>query len=433
MVRNSTGFYEIRDPIHGFIEISEWEREIIYHYVFQRLRRIRQLGWTDMVYPGAMHTRFEHSLGVMYVATRMFDQIVKRREKYLRNVLKYKKDELQRDRVILRLASLLHDVGHSPFSHAGEGLMLKKKGTNQSYKHENYSAAAVRYLMGDVIENSKFNKYGITANDISDFLDNRALLGRNLIWRNLLSSQLDADRADYLLRDSHHIGVAYGQYDLNRIFYTVTLADHPETGDPCIAIDEDGLHAAEGLIVARYMMFTQVYFQHTRRAYDYHIREALQNMLLVTQRSNRRIREDERRSFPPPTSKRNIVSYLQWNDWKVLGLLEEGAGGEHGEILRNRNHYRKIYETPEYPSKDDIKLFEEAKEKLGDKVRFVDLARQSWYSFDKDIILHININDPNGRSEYLSKVSSVANGLKAVNQLRIYVSNEEKEASKRLL
>ena len=79
--------YEIRDPIHGFIEINDWEWEIINHPVFQRLRRIKQLAWTDMVYPGATHSRFEHSLGVMHVATRMFDSIVKKRIKFLENEL----------------------------------------------------------------------------------------------------------------------------------------------------------------------------------------------------------------------------------------------------------------------------------------------------------------------------------------------------------
>ncbi|KMQ49606.1 phosphohydrolase [Chitinispirillum alkaliphilum] len=114
---------EIRDPVHGFISLSSWERDIINHPVFQRLRRIRQLGLTDMVYPGAMHTRFEHSLGVMHVATLMFDAVTAKSKKILFDELDYNEDGLGRDRQILRLSALLHDVGHSPFSHAGEELM----------------------------------------------------------------------------------------------------------------------------------------------------------------------------------------------------------------------------------------------------------------------------------------------------------------------
>ena len=110
------GPFEIRDPIHGFIELDDWERDIVNDPVFQRLRRIRQLGLTDMVYPGATHSRFEHSLGVMHIATRMFDAIVSRRRDFLEATYNYDDVGLARDRRILRLAALLHDVGHAPFS-----------------------------------------------------------------------------------------------------------------------------------------------------------------------------------------------------------------------------------------------------------------------------------------------------------------------------
>ena len=135
--------YEIRDPIHGFVTLNDWERDIINHPVFQRLRRIRQLSLTDMVYPGAMHTRFEHSLGVMQVATRMFDHICEKRRDFLTSELHFNDDGLGRDRVLVRLSCLLHDVGHAPFSHAAEGLMDKNTQTGKAYKHEHYSAAAV--------------------------------------------------------------------------------------------------------------------------------------------------------------------------------------------------------------------------------------------------------------------------------------------------
>jgi HD superfamily phosphohydrolase len=118
--------YEIRCPIHGFIELNGWERDIINQPAFQRLRRIRQLGLTDYVYPGAMHTRFEHSLGVMHIATRMYDSIVARSAEVLKAELGYNDDGLRRDRMIVRLAALLHDVGHAPLSHAAEEIMPTK-------------------------------------------------------------------------------------------------------------------------------------------------------------------------------------------------------------------------------------------------------------------------------------------------------------------
>ena len=108
--------------MHGFIAITDWERDIINMPAFQRLRRIRQLAWTDQVYPGAMHTRFEHSLGVMHVASRLFDAIVQRSSELLRSELTYTPEGLMRERTLVRLTALLHDVGHAPFSHAAEDL-----------------------------------------------------------------------------------------------------------------------------------------------------------------------------------------------------------------------------------------------------------------------------------------------------------------------
>src|SRR5438270_8358508 len=114
--------YEIRCPVHGFITLNDWEWEIIRQPAFQRLRRIRQLGWTDQVYPGAMHTRFEHSLGVMHVATHLYDAILRRSRDVLVSELTYNEAGFERDKILVRLAALLHDVGHSPFSHASEEL-----------------------------------------------------------------------------------------------------------------------------------------------------------------------------------------------------------------------------------------------------------------------------------------------------------------------
>jgi HD superfamily phosphohydrolase len=111
---------DIRCPIHGFIRLNAWEKALVETRVFQRLRRIRQLAWTDYVYPGAMHTRFEHSLGVMHVATLLFDSIVKNSKSVLIDGYGYDEHGLAAARQKIRIAALLHDVGHAPFSHASE-------------------------------------------------------------------------------------------------------------------------------------------------------------------------------------------------------------------------------------------------------------------------------------------------------------------------
>ncbi len=197
--------YEIRCPVHGFITLNDWEWEIISQPAFQRLRRIRQLAWTDQVYPGAMHTRFEHSLGVMHAATRLYEGIVSRSADLLRSELAYDPVGLERDKTLVRLTALLHDVGHGPFSHAVEDLM-PAQANGSKYQHEDYSAAIIRHKLRDVIENHQLSQNsGIKVEDITALLEGKPEAGRRIFWRELITGQMDADRMDYLLRDSLHL------------------------------------------------------------------------------------------------------------------------------------------------------------------------------------------------------------------------------------
>ena len=403
------GPFEIRDPIHGFVELDDWEREIVNHPVFQRLRRIRQLGLTDMVYPGATHSRFEHSLGVMHIATRMFDAIVSRRRDFLEATYNYDDVGLARDRRILRLAALLHDVGHAPFSHGAEDLMPEFEKDKQ-YTHEDYSAAIVAKVMRDVIESHPFNQnHDIKAQDIADFLAGKPSVGRRLFWTNLVDGQLDADRADYLLRDSYHVGVRYGHFDLDRLLTTLTAIEDPETGSPVLAIEEGGQHAAEGLIIARYMMFTQVYYHRTRRAYDKHLIAVMRTLLAESEGL-----------FPPPCDIGNLEYYLKWDDWLVFGQLADFNGGVDGEAILGRSHDRCVFETPERPEGDDLYFLENVRARLGDDVSFVDQTEKSWYT-PGDTDIWIIPRTKRKEAQKLSQLSPVVEGLKEVSQSRIYV------------
>src|SRR3979411_1260967 len=122
MAGDAHRIYEIRCPVYGFVKLNDWEWQIISQHAFQRLRRIRQLGWTDYVFPGAMHTRLEHSLGVMHMSTMLYEGISERSREILESELGYNEDGLGRHKALVRLVALLHDVGHSPFSHAAEEL-----------------------------------------------------------------------------------------------------------------------------------------------------------------------------------------------------------------------------------------------------------------------------------------------------------------------
>lgn len=424
--------FEIRDPVHGFVLLNEWERDIIKHPVFQRLRRIRQLAWTDMIYPGAMHTRFEHTLGVMHVASKMFQNISTRRADFLQETLRYDATGLGRDHQLLRLACLCHDLGHAPFSHAGEELMPLHPTTKKPIKHEAYSAAVVRLILRDLIEDHECNENcGITANEVADFIIGGPTLRRRLLWQSLLTGQIDADRADYLLRDSHHIGVAYGHYDLARLLNTLTVAMDTTVEAPVIAVETGGIHTAEALIMARYMMFTQVYFHKTRRAYDHHITEAIRHLLHAESATDGDLIRDPH--FPPPDTVENLQKYLAWDDWRVLGCLSKGEAGEHGDIICRREHQRCVYQTPEIPNESQQKEAQALLDQLKPFSPQFDQAGTSWYKFENREIPLLVRDRGQERVENLSEHSSLVRGLKSVNQLRIYVPLKYREEAENLI
>ncbi len=414
--------YEIRDPVHGFIEIDDWERDIINQPAFQRLRRIKQLAWTDMIYPGATHSRFEHSLGVMQVATRLFDAIVNRSHDLLRHTLSYDESGLKRQRRLIRLAALLHDLGHAPFSHAAEEILPADPATGRRYVHEEYSAAIAEHALADVIEAHPVNQrnYGLRVADLSDFFMETPSSG-GLVWRDLVSSQMDADRMDYMLRDSYHAGVSYGHYDLDRVVATVMLVEEPDGLGFAVGVDEDGIHAVEGLIIARYMMFTQVYFHKTRVIFDYHLIEALKAIL-----------EPDGGCLPPPDSPQGVSAYLDWDDWRVLGALAHDRGGEHGARLKQRDHYRLLCATGEVPTLSELTDFEALQRHLAaagiEAIRRD--AEKNWYKFEKpgdEILVRRTTGSRDGRAERLSQCSPVVGKLQAVRQSRLYVPGGQRQ------
>ena len=274
--------HEVRDGIHGFIEFNNLEKSLIDSMPFQRLRNIHQLALTYQVYPGATHKRFEHSLGVMEIATRIFDRIFDKRldDKVQDRIAEELEPEAKRYwRSVLRIAALLHDVGHLPFSHAAEAELLPP-----GWDHERLTAEIIRY--SEIAAILKATRPPIDPEDVIDVA--YSVKDRNKHepsyalnpWKTLLNeiitgNTFGADRIDFLLRDSWHAGVAYGRFDPDRLIDGLRLVIDPESDDITLGLDNGGIHAAEALLLARYFMYTQVYFHDVRRVYDQHLQDFL--------------------------------------------------------------------------------------------------------------------------------------------------------------
>lgn len=404
---------KIRDVVYGFIELDEQECEIIDHPAFQRLRRIKQLSLTDMVYPGATHTRFEHSIGVMQMASDMFDCIVENSGKLLEEAFSLKQAGIDTCRKMVRLAALLHDVGHAPFSHSGEDLLpIAESGpyTGKRLEHEQYSVAIIRDKFKPLIEEHRINNnYALTVDDITLLLGDPTVKPKrmSLLWKELISGQLDADRADYLLRDSAHLGVKYGLYDRSRLVTCMAVAK-TETDALTIAVQDKAWHIAESLVLARYQMFSQVYFHKVRRIYDYHIANATKEVLTQLGLLNG--------CYPSPD---NIDEYLVYDDWKINNAIKEGLGGEHGDIVLNRKHYKCIAKTQIISTPEEDARMLQLEEQYKDAKHYLDdKASTMWYKSDKDIWIS---NDNNSIQPLSEKSSIVKSMIERPTQKRFYI------------
>ena len=217
----------IKDPVHGYVEVEDFALALLDSPALQRLRYIKQLGFSYLVYPGANHTRFEHSLGTMFLA-----DVAGRR-------FGLPEDE----RTLVTAAALLHDIGHGPFSHASEPLM-------EEFLHRTHDdiEAIVEDQVGDLLRKS-----GIQPDELCTVIKgNHPLSG-------IIHGDLDVDRMDYLLRDAYYTGALYGTVDAQRL---IRYLIHTPGGT---VLDENGVNAAESLLIARTLMRPSVYYHHVSR------------------------------------------------------------------------------------------------------------------------------------------------------------------------
>ncbi|MBU3966498.1 MAG: HD domain-containing protein [Euryarchaeota archaeon] len=236
----------VKDPLYGFIGLTHKELELLGTPVVQRLRRIKQLGNTHLVYPSACHSRFEHTLGVLHIANRMAEK------------LSLSDSEIE----IIRYAALLHDIGHGPLSHNFEAIL--EIVNHKEISHENITLRIIK-------EDSDIDRILGDMKDEVLFLFNEK---NDTVNSKIISGNIDADRLDYLRRDSYHTGVAYGIFDLERILHTIQKIVDGDRSE--IAILKKGQDAIESYRLARFLMHTQVYFHHVRAITDNMLNRAVE-------------------------------------------------------------------------------------------------------------------------------------------------------------
>lgn len=404
---------EIRDPIYGFIYFNDWERDLINHPVFQRLRRIKQNALTELVYPGMNHTRFEHSLGVMKLADDMFNALErdsdssKRLEKWGMSDLGMKNSHQ-----LIRLVALLHDIGHAPFSHASEKIMPLNKKTNKKFDHEHYTGKLVENVLNNAIEDHKSNRgLNLKAEDISSFFD-VAAPSKSLIWKEIISSQLDADRGDYLQRDSHHGGVKYGVYDMHRLLNTLAIGIDPENDYPILGLKKEGWQVAESLILARYKMFSQVYFHKTRRAYDKMLQEAINHTI---------------GTLPPPSK---LNEYIRLDDYNLWSLMQKDDTNNWFKKIIRRDHIREVYTSTNKSEQD--KVIDIIELLTDENIWFwKDDLETNWYNQEMD--QEIMLIEKNGDLTLLSERSKIIANLEPFNVNRVYVKASDRDKVKKMI
>lgn len=357
---------EVRDPVHVFARYDEDERRVIDSPPVQRLRHLHQLAMTYLVYPGASHKRFEHSLGVMELAGRVFDILTDRdnlSEEAKAAVPEVDNpDNLPWWRRTLRLAALCHDLGHLPFSHAAERELIP-----DDKSHEDMTAVILQQpLLSDLLQSFQppMNPGLVAKLAVGP---KHATNATWTPWETLLSEIItdDAfgvDRMDYLLRDSLHTGVSYGRFDHYRLIDTlrIVVVKDPATGElsePDVGVQFGGLHSATSLLLARFFMFSQVYFHPVRVVYDRHLIDFLHAWL-------------PEGKFPSDPDQ-----YMSYTDNEVLAAIaaHRQKDDELGELARrisDRMHFRVLYQRHPADQRISIRaseaIFEAAKAEYGD-------------------------------------------------------------------
>ena len=321
---------EVRDPVHGSIHILDEEIKIIQHDFFQRLRNIKQLGFSEYVFPGATHTRFIHSIGVMNVGDKAFDKLFKGKT-YTKDILRLKET--------FKLACLLHDIGHAPLSHSTESVMPdlselkiperflseKDKNSDRQATHEDYTIKAIAdsSFAESFVDVEK--SFGVERKFVADLIrgdtDEAAYFSIDgidyfILLHQLVSSELDCDRMDYLLRDSYFCGVSYGSYDLDWLLDNLEAAVIDNKA--YLGISERAVVTFDDFLLSRYHMFVMVYF---------HYRAVCLEQLLF------KYFETAKGEYTIPA---DIEEYIEHDDHHLMKIMRKSKNQYAQSIVKNK-------------------------------------------------------------------------------------------------
>ena len=379
----------LKDPVHSYIHINY---EVVWNCLdskeFQRLRRIRQLGGDFQVYPTAEHSRFSHSLGVYEIVRRMVTEI---------KSLSVELSEY--DKICVMLAGLLHDVGHGPFSHAFEHVT--------KHSHEGYTA---KIILGETELNQVLAEVSPRLpEDIVSIIEHNH---PNDILNQIISGQLDADRMDYLLRDSYFSATSYGQFDLERILRTMRVRKIDEN-KKALVVKYTGIHSVEDYIMARYQMYWQVYYHPVARSYEA-VFIQLFNRLKDIFKENKEYFYDMKVLIP--FLEKNVVSveeYFKLDENSLLYCcsLIQDKDDEIAADLARRLQNRRLFEYVDYSEENLAQIKNMLKEQNLDEKYYlrVENVEASVYSPYKG--RKILIEQLDGKIVALEKASTIVESI----------------------
>ncbi|HVO30470.1 MAG TPA: HD domain-containing protein [bacterium] len=419
---------QIRDPIHGSIEVTADETALIDAPFYQRLRNVMQLGFTVLAFPGGTHTRYSHGVGAMQVASRCFDALPT-------NLLP--PEDRARFRQALRIAVLTHDIGHAPLSHASEAIMCPRGklglpawtgGPNENERRANHEDYTLKILLDSEFARTieqKFGEKGISPESVAGLITGRHAPGHESdfmsgttdwapLLRQLVSSELDADRMDYLQRDSFYTGVSYGRYDLDWLATNLTVVERD--GAAYLALAKRAIFAFEDFLLSRYHMFVSVYYHYTPICFD--------NMLT-------RYYAEAPGEYEIPT---DIEKYLDHDDVALTARLRESRNRWAQAIVRRRP-WRMVAEINEMDRGYDIAALNKAL--AAEKIEAFETESKGILSkyFGKKDGPRLYVHDPGtGRytpvEEYTPLYERYANTLR-IN--RIYVDPDRYDAARSIV